>query len=449
MATGSLLRFPGQRGATQRYVHELSSIYGRDFWIDDPDFALASDDEIYAKLERDPVVYHALQLRTLTVAGQQWHLEPPTDEPEDKALARWLEELLGKIRDFSQARMLLFRGGLLSGRGYGWIRGERRRLSIDGNKAEKIWVPLSIEHQDKRSFRYDAIHGEHVEGKGRSTARQLKFWSIREDKWVALRQHELRALIQMKYMNRADRLGYGQGIAVPLYLYFRAKGLAWQDWMAGGERWGQGGIVTARIDAMEKGSTDRSNDDIQDEWLDTIEKMRSRHALVFDKADEVDVIEPSSTGVMIPADIIEYCDKAITRLILGAIRPTGADTDTGARAQAEVEQESTDVLTQYDRAQLDEALTDHLVKCVFDLNRPAIRAAGLAKAAMPKFVSSMERKADPQKAMATIGPALQAGIPLKRSEVYEKLGLQPPAEDDEVFTGVSGASPMPFKAAED
>ncbi len=447
MTQGSLLRFPGYRAAEQRYVRELTSIYQRQTWIDDPDFALASDDDIYRKLERDPVIFHAVQIRTLSVVGQSWHVEPASDEDVDKDAAAVVEDLLKQIREFNQARAHIFRSGLLSGRGYGWIRGRRRRMSIDNGPAQNWWVPERIEHQDKRSFHFVPEHEEGGDPKVRRVSQRLQFWSIARSEWVDLAAAERRALIRLTYENRADLLGHGQGIAVPLFLYFRAKGLAWMYLQQYNEQWGTGGTIIARVDGSREGATDKTNEDVRDAYLDTIEDMRSRHAFVFDKLDEVTVLGPATGADSGPIKTIEYCDKATTRLILGSLRPTGGETDTGGRAQAEVEQEVTDIITQFDRMAVDEALTEHLIRALWELNRPLIVSRGLGKAKMPKFVTSVDRKADPEKAIAVITQALQNQIPLRKEDVYTALDFKPPAEGEDVFEGsppqpVGGGSPF-------
>ncbi|HET6495065.1 MAG TPA: hypothetical protein VFH61_06850, partial [Thermoleophilia bacterium] len=115
---GNLLRMTGVRSARDRYLSELRSIYGTTtLELPDPDFALLSDPEIYVKMERDPVIYGALDFRLKSVIGQTWHIESASDEPADKNAAALVEEMLSGIKKFQQARLLVFRGALLMGRG--------------------------------------------------------------------------------------------------------------------------------------------------------------------------------------------------------------------------------------------------------------------------------------------------------------------------------------------
>lgn len=440
----NIIRFPASRTGRIQYLQELRSIYGLGgVEIPDPDYALANDPAIYTKIERDPIIRHSLQHRTLSVIGQSWHLEPPTDSSVDKAGAEVGEELIGRIVQFGESRRNLFHAGLLGGRGYSYVAGRRAATRIAGHRG-RWWVPRRLQHLDKRQFRFQARRGERDETTGRTPVRQvLQVARLEEwNRWDDLTPSELRGLVRLTYNNRADRIGQGEGLGAALYVFFRAKGIAVRDLFAANEKWGRGGLTTVKVDPNREASKGKSNDVIVNEYLDKIDKMMSRHVLVMEKGDEIDVISPSNEGTQLILDTIEYIDKCITRLITGALRPTGGDTETGARAQGEVEQESQDVLVQADRQLLDDALTEHMVRCVWSLNRARLIELGLGDAAMPRFRTAVERRADPAAAIAVISQAVQAGIPLPKKEVYDRLGFTQPAEGEDVFEG-SPPTPIP------
>ena len=451
--TGSLMRFPGTRAARDRYLSELRSIYGSHIEIPDPDYALLSDPEIYVKMERDPVIYTALDYRVKSVIAQGWHLEPASDEQIDKDAAAIFEELLYGIRKFQQSRAVLFKAALLMARGYAWVRGRRHKTSsLGGRTVRGAWLPSEIDDEDKRRFRYVPVHGERSNNGKRRTTQKLQFRAgLTEQEWVDLRPAERRALISMTYEDRADRLGMGQGVGVPLYHWFRQKGLAWRDWAQASERWAQG-IIAMKMNETRKGS--KTNEELADEALDEIDEMRSRHAFVYGEGEEVKVFETSGRGQQISEDQIKKIDEDIIRLLTGSVRPMGGDSDTGARAQAQTEQETTDVMIRYDQSQLDETMTESVVRCVWELNTPLLHQLGLHGAKMPRFATAEDRRQDPTKAVAVIAQALQAQIPLRKADVYDVLGFQAPAEDDEVFEGappapggVPGGSPFDAEQA--
>lgn len=437
---GSLLRFPGSRSASERYSHDLQSIYGFDHVIDDPDLALAYDDEVLDKVARDPVLKSAILQRQHAIAGSDWHIEPPTDEPKDKAGADIIEELIDKIRRFSAARYTLA-AFFLRGRTYAYCRTRRQKTSIAGTRPQDWLICHRIEDIDKRRVRKEV----RTENGRREIVNRI--WSIENDRWLDIPEHAWQAVLQPVYQDREERLGYGEGLIVPMYFYFRAKEIIWREVLGGLERWSRG-IVAAKVDLERKGDTDKTNEDVQDEWLDVIDKMRSRHALVYGDGDEFQVFESSGSGYEMGQNLLDYVDKTLYRLVTGSVRPGGLDTDTGARAQAETEQETTDILLQYDRKQLDEEMTDTLIKLLWNQNRAQLQAIGLGDAAMPRFVTAKERREKVSEVVTTIQTALASGVPLAKTEVYERLGFRMPAEQEEVFEGVeqvptAGGFPFP------
>lgn len=434
MPAGSLLRFSGTRAAKQRYLSDLRSIYGTSFPLEDPDYALLSDPEFYAKLERDPVIYSALDFRYKSVIGSTWHMEPPGDVRAEKLAASLMEELISGIRNFQQSRLMVFRSGLLMGRGYGWTKGSRQKVAVlDGKRLQGVWQPRTIHQEDKRRFQYVPVR-EDVDGvPGKVRVRQkLQFWDLSIGNWVDVTAPQRRALVEFVYNDRADRLGMGQGLGTPLYHWTRQKALAWRDWAQASERWAQG-MAVLKLSSTRDGS--KTNRELVDDTLDELEEMRSRHSLVIGEDEEFDLIDAPATAMSVSENQIDKIDKDILRLLSGSVRPMGGDTDTGARAQAETEQESSDVIITYDRSQLDEAMTETLVKPVWELNRPVFMQLGLGDARMPRFATTPEKRDDPQKAVTVITQALGGGIPLRKTDVYEALGFQQPADDDEVFEG--------------
>jgi len=441
---GSILRFQ-TRAARDRYLSSLRSIYGSGVLdIPDPDYALEQDPEIYDKMRRDPVIATALDWRVKSVVGSTWHLDPASDSPTDKDAATIFEEILKGLRNFLPSRAAVFESAYLKGSGYGWLRGRRvPSATLDGRPVRGPWLPSEIEDANKLRFHF-APHRDEATG---AISQRMLYSPMSEPAKgrrddtvsgvfpsVSLTPAEERALVRLVFRDREERLGQGEGVGPTLFHWFRQKALAWRDWAQAGERWAQG-VVAMKIDQDREGS--QTNEDIADAALDQIDAMRSRHALVYGEGEEVQLFETSGTGQQISASQIEKIDQDIIRLFTGGIRAMGGDTKTGARAQGEVEQDTGDVLISYDRAVLDECLTETLLRCVWELNRGVVSQLGLSGAKMPRFVSEPENRTDPVKIVPVVTAALSAGIPLRKVDVYEALGFQAPSAEDEVFEGMS------------
>lgn len=434
-SAGNLLRFPGSRAASQKYVSQMRSIYGQTI-VDDPDVALASDPDIYAKVMRDPVFATAILQRLHSVAGNEWFAESATDKPEDKAAAAIFEELLTYIKNFSQARFLLV--PVIRGRTYGYCEGKRRKLVVDENKPMDWYIVNRIRDIDKRRIRIftDNTPTEN----GRDIHLRMTIGEIGGYDWVDIPTWAQPALIRAVYQDREERLGMGEGLMTPIYYYFYAKGKVWQEGLQGLERWAQG-IVSAKVNLEREGDTGVTNLQVAAEWIDVINEMRSRHALVYGEGDEFQVHETSGTGHQMVTDMLNYCDQAVYRLLTGSVRPGGMDTETGARAAAETEQDTSDILIQYDRGLLDEAFTQYLFKLLWNQNRAIFADLGLKKARMPRFKTAKERHEDPQAVATVVQTLLGAGVPLVKQEVYERAGFRMPAEEEEIFEGQKEQAP--------
>lgn len=432
-----LLRFPGSRAGQQQWLSEIRSTYAG-MIVEDPDYALAQDPSVYVKLRRDTNIAHALDTRVNAVIARTWQLEPPTDAADDKALAEVVEELINRIPSFGEVRRNIYESGLLGGRGYGYIEGpspgKRGRTRIAGRMSD-WWVPRRIRHVDKRQFRYEPIRDDRGNPVGQrlTVARASGNWQ----EFTPVTPEEMRCLIRMVYNNRADRLGMGEGIAPSLYMLFRAKALAVRDLFAANEKWGRGGLVVVKMDPDDEGSTDRTNDLVAAAYLDRIDQMMSRHVLVMGKNDDIQVVAPSNNGTQTILETIRYADQMTTRYVTGALRPSGGDTETGARAQGEVEQETTDVLVQADRGLENDAITEGLVSCLCVHNQSNLRALGLGDASRPRFVTNAERKSNPIRDIQGGIQMIAAGIPVSKREFYERSGFTQPADDEEVFAGVA------------
>jgi len=210
------------------------------------------------------------------------------------------------------------------------------------------------------------------------------------------------------------------------------------------ERWAQG-ILAAAVDGAREGSTGRTNDEVADEWIDQLNKHRSQHVLVHDKRDEISVHTGGGEGHQIVMEFIRYLDNAVTQLILSSVLPTGGEKGTGSYNQAQEEAEQMETRVQADRQQLSEDIQDSLVRLVWERNIPTLKKAmkdrGLElPSRMPRFLIVNQKAQDPQANVGVITAALGIGVPLVKTEVYERLGFRQPTDDDEV---ISGAQDLP------
>lgn len=411
---------PATAAAARLYLHDLERAYQRGREVYDPDYALATDPDVYEVVRRDPDTQHAIQQRKHMVAGSRCRVVPADDEDVNRRAATVVEKILDqteKLGDFTMSRFHLA-DAIFRGSAWGVIEGRNMRLKIGKGPARSWWVPTAIRPVDKRRFRQFVAQDGSV---------AWEFYSIARRRYEPL--GDRRAwFVRLAYDNTEDTLGYGRGLIEALYHALYAKGKVMADGLGGLERWAQG-IVDAEIDDMRIGDTSTNNQAVVRATLDTLRVMRSRHEFVHGKDVKLNIHETSGTGHEIVERLHALLTNSIRILILGSNLPTSA-TGGGSYALAEVQENSTETLVGFDRLIMANAITRDVVGLIWHMNQPQLRAEGLGDAEMPSFriVSRIARDANAATAVSTL---LNAGVRnLREDEVFEAVGFTPAGPHD-------------------
>jgi phage gp29-like protein len=102
--------------------------------------------------------------------------------------------------------------------------------------------------------------------------------------------------------------------------------------------------------------------------LDVLEKSRARHAVVFDKEDKVEFHEHGSTGANIIRELLEYCDKKMSLLLLGQELTTTAPGHS-SYALGDVHRQKEETVIMYNRQRAVEVLERDLIFDILFRNR--------------------------------------------------------------------------------
>jgi len=404
----------GVAPAPDIYARALSAAYRLHFRIIDPDFAQQRDYDVWEKLRRDGKVSQAINQRTSAIR-----------------LANLVKIALEEIRNFREARKQLAMG-VFRGRAYGWSEGDRKLLDLteDGN-TRNWWVPTGICNIDKRRIQIVPRKDEIAPGKFRLITYK-EIWSPTYDRYIELQPLDYQSLIELVYDDEEGRLGYGRGIIESLYFLWWAKQIILQEGLQGLERWAQG-IIVGRIDTERAGKKGKNSEERRSKMSDELHKMRSKHAIVVDRDDDLTVVTGGGEGHQMVKAFLDYCDQGILGIAMGSVLPFGSASDVGSMARAEVEEDTSEQIIQYDRSKLDEVLTQTVVRAFIRLNQPHLAELGLLGLRMPRFLTTQQKKEDKQVNATVIETALRAGISLRKDEVYEKIGFTQPSDEDEVI----------------
>lgn len=401
-------------------------------WIPDPDYALQKDPAFYEKASRDCVLRTAIEDRLHRVGGRDPMVVARAKDPASTLKAQIHEALLDEVDMFAQSNYALSKA-VLQGAAYGYIEGERRFLSLAGTKPEWWWVPTRIRDVNWRRMRYATGMEQDPENPEGPRKRQvwMEIFSLDGHSWGRVR--DTSRLIRFIYDDEESGLNHGLGIGAALYHYFAFKAKAIEEGMAGLERWARG-LITAGISPGEKGMINLDNKQLRAAWIRVLEGEAGRHVIVHDKNDEIKPHFGGAEGHQIAMDMVQYFDDSMTRLLDGSLRPTGGGKggDGLGSNRAQVEQETTESLVGFDRRILWETITRDLGGLIERANEPQFASVGCADARQPRYRPAPSDVHDPAEGRETLDCAKRNGIPMRRADVYEILGVQAPdlAQDD-------------------
>lgn len=420
----------------QTYVRNLTSAWRGVPQTYDPSVWLHRDPDAEEKMLRDTDIAHAIGFRKALIAGKQWSCI--TDEEDDQLSDVAVDvatKLLKKVRRFTEARMNLARA-FFSGSRFGLIHGTTEVLTIGDGRPRVWWVPRRIEDQDKRQHRIvpkqkwgDPIRAE------------WEVWDVATGAWRTPTQDESSRTIRHVYQDDQATLGYGRGLREALGIAWYAKQNVFEESLQSVERFGQGGLVKVGIDGLRDAMANKPNETLVEDWIDAIANMMSRHVLVTDKADTVEVVNGDSGGWELQEKMRSELRSMILTLVLGANLTTSADKG-GSYALAAVQENSTEALVQFDRESLEETLTDDLIGCIWQRNWPNVLELGIA-GLKPRFNVTQEKIMDPEKRATTAQVLHGMGVALASEDLYEQTGFRRPKQGEDRIEGQVAAPPLP------
>lgn len=420
--------------AQQLYIRALSAAWRNRVQLYEPSVWLLKEPEIEEKMLRDADIAHVVTFRRHLIAGKNWTLVSKNENSPRSDLAVSIGTyLISQIKNFTSARLLLARA-FFSGARFGKIYGKTKVLTIGDGKPRMWWVPTKIEDLDKRVFRIVPKVSED----GEITV-VWEQWDVFNEEFKPLSLEEQATIIKHIYEDDQASLGYGRGLREALGWWWYAKEHVFAESLQAVERFAQG-ILTAKVDGVRDASTGLPNQELINQWSEVLEDLRSRHVLVYDQSDSVEMVSMDNTGWQLLSDIRKELRTTIFTLVLGANLTTAADAG-GSYALAEIQENSTEALIQYDRKLLEETLTDDLIGCIWIKNHANMVDLGIVDE-KPKFSITQEKRQDPRE-RATVAEILtRMGVDLSLSDVLEQTGFKKPKEGEDVISGCSFDSLM-------
>lgn len=418
----------------QQWVRDYSSVYRRD-QLHDPSLTLLRWPDAEEQMLRDADVAHAIGYRRHLIAGRDWAMTPRNESsPRGDMAVAVATELLGGIRHFTDVRLNLARA-FFSGSRFGRIHGAPRVLTIGDGKPRTWWVPFRVEDVDKRMYRVVPNIDQETE---KLTAHWER-WDIVKQEFVPESKLDAVQTIRHVYQDDQATLGHGRALREALAWWWYAKQNVFAETLQAVERFSQG-ILHAKIAGARDAATGKTNEQLISDWMEVLEDMRARHVLVSDIEDQVEHVSMSSEGWEMMHTVRDELRSTIFTLVLGANLTTSAN-EGGSYALAEIQENSTEALIQYDRETLEETLTDDLVGCVWFKNHANLVELGV-KDDMPRFTITQEKRQDPQE-RATVAQTLNSmGVQLSLDDVLEQTGFRKPEDGEDIIEGNTAPDPV-------
>lgn len=419
------------------YGYALSSAYRR-AWVFEPSYALSKEPDIW-EIVRSDVGFSASIDRYTNQVTKPWHVEAAkkSKDEKDQQYAEIVSDAIGQIYDFDNARRVMSEAAFL-GRRYAFIESERRFISL-GGEAEMEWiVPTILKDVDRRRFRWIPTE------KDGKRITKLAFFNTITMQWVEVSPSFRQALIEFIWYNTEDRVGNGRGWLESIYFAHYMKSNTIVKIGDGVDRWAKG-IWLGKLDGLRNASTDQTNTDLVEGMKTMLRSMRNDNIGIIENVDDIQVIETTGSGHQIAMDFVHYWDDAVERLVNGSTRPTGlGGSKTGARAQAETEEDTSEAHYQPARDTGDAVINRDLIGWFISqpLNRQNLKKLGCLDAKRPIFHSRQEKKEAIADLIASATFFTSNGLPLIEGEAYERLGgWGVPGPDDKQITGKAVLGP--------
>jgi hypothetical protein len=418
----------------QLYVRALSQAYRNGIQLHDPSLWLLRDPEAEEKMLRDADIAHAVGFRRHLIAGRQWTVVPKNEAaPRGEMAVAIGTELLNQIKHFTQARLNLARA-FFSGSRFARICGQPKMLRLGDGKLRTWWVPTRLEDNDKRMYRVvpdikDDVLKAHWER-----------WDLVKQQFVPETTEDAAVTIRHVYQDDQATLGHGRALREALGWWWYAKEHVFQESLQAVERFAQG-ILTAKVDGIRDADTGLPNSELISAWTDVLEDLRSRHVLVHDSADQIELVSGNAEGHQLLETIRQELRSTIFTLVLGANLTTSAN-EGGSYALAEIQENSTEALIQYDRETLEETVSDDLLGCLWFKNHANMVELGVADE-MPRFSITQEKRQDPQERANVASTLNTMGVDLSLDDVLEQTGFRKPVAGEDIVTGGSAQPALP------
>ncbi len=358
--------------------------------------ALQAQAELFEEMEeKDSHLASLLQTRKLAVASLDWRIEPASEEEQDQEIAEFVEVRLRAVANLPEAMLDLLDA---IAKGYALVE-------IDW-QVQQYAEPVFLRwvHPKRVTF-WNSLTPAILEGNS-LTGRILTPWKFIFHRYKGRSGHDTRAGM----------------LRVVSWMYL-LKNYSLKDWAAFNEIFGM---------PMRLGKYDPSATEADKAALVTaIRALGSDAAGVISKSTEIEFVEAATrlSGNYNPYQVmIEFCNREMSKAILGQTLTTDTTGTTGTYSSAKVHDEVRRDLMEADAEALAATLRAQLI-------RPLVGFNFGWEAPLPYFVFDLAEEEDQKQVAETYKILKEIGYPLTLEHLSERFNLPLPREGQEVASG--------------
>lgn len=361
--------------------------------------------------ERDGHIFSEMDKRKSAIKALDWNVTPPRNASEqERKTAAEVTEWIDDIQDFEA-----FLFDALDGIGHGYSGQE-----IIWHQLGSLWLPKNFGFVIPRNFLtpYNSpnelrINDGSVEG--------TEFWDFG---WF-IHQHKAKS----GYIARS-------GLHRILSWPFLFKNYGIRDVMEFLETYG----LPSKIGKYQEGAT-------QEEKMTLLRAVMSigRNAGgIIPKGMTIDFEKATDGDTKNHFDLVDWCEKTQSKVIVGGTLLSQADGKTSTNAQSATHEVQFETIKKSDAKQLARSINDHLISYLMRLNYPNITPDRY-----PIFAFDTSDTEDMESFSNSLEKLVGVGMRIPRAWAHEKLGIPEPADDDEPVLGTQAKQnePAPNLAA--
>src|SRR5574343_16744 len=358
--------------------------------------------------EKDGHIAAEMGKRKLALLTRPWSVAPPRNaSAAEKSLAAEVEEWLQGMPDFED---VLLAGLDAIGHGFACLEIEWRRLGA-------LWMPSAITHRPQTWFTVAAGQNS-IRLRDASAPGAV----LRPFGWIT-HIHKARSGMLV-------RCGLHRALAWPyLFRNYSARDMA--EFL---EIYG----LPLRLGKYPSGATANEKATL----LRAVAGIGHSAAGIIPQGMEIDFKEAAKGSHDPFAYMIEWCERTVSKLILGATLTSGADGKASTNALGKIHNEVRHDLMRSDARQLANTLTRDLIYPLLALNRGVTDTSRL-----PQLVIDTQESADLTAYADALGKLVESGMEIPQAWAHETLQIPRPANNEPVLRPAKPAAATPAAAA--